>query len=95
MGIVPNPLTIPGLEHARAELGDIWLHYVRGGVQLKKGQYLFDLKDVPNEGLWRCRFKAAWRSSTPWLGLSAVFPDLPPLVYVNRIDRTFDIKNSF
>jgi pimeloyl-ACP methyl ester carboxylesterase len=32
MGILPNPLAIPGLTHARAELGDIWLHYVRGGA---------------------------------------------------------------
>ncbi len=32
MGIVPNPLNVPGLEHARAEFGDIWLHYVRGGA---------------------------------------------------------------
>ncbi len=31
MGLLPNPLTIPGLEHGRAEIGDIWLHYVRGG----------------------------------------------------------------
>jgi pimeloyl-ACP methyl ester carboxylesterase len=33
MGILPNPLTIPGLTHARAEIGDIWLHYVRGGAE--------------------------------------------------------------
>ncbi|MDP2344796.1 MAG: hypothetical protein Q8O67_27865 [Deltaproteobacteria bacterium] len=65
------------------------------GVQLKKGQYLFDMQEVKNEGLWRCRFKAAWRSTTPWLALSGVFPEMPPLVYVNRIDKTFDIMNSY
>jgi pimeloyl-ACP methyl ester carboxylesterase len=32
MGIVPNPLEPPGLTHARAEVSDIWLHYVRGGA---------------------------------------------------------------
>ncbi len=32
MGILPNPFAIPGLTHARAALGDIWLHYVRGGA---------------------------------------------------------------
>ena len=31
MGLLPNPLTIPGLEHGRAEVNGIWLHYVRGG----------------------------------------------------------------
>jgi hypothetical protein len=65
------------------------------GIRLKKGQYLFDIKEVKNEGLWRCHFKAAWRSSTPWMLLSAVFPEVPPLEYVNRIDKNFDIKNSY
>ncbi len=32
MGILPNPLNIPGLEHGRVEVNDIWLHYVRGGA---------------------------------------------------------------
>ncbi len=32
--MLPNPLTIPGLEHGRAEFNDIWLHYVRGGKNL-------------------------------------------------------------
>ena len=31
MGLLPNPLEPPGLTHARAEFGGIWLHYVRGG----------------------------------------------------------------
>jgi len=31
MGLLSNPLNIPGLTHARAEIDDIWLHYVRGG----------------------------------------------------------------
>lgn len=31
MGLLSNPLNIPGLTHARAEVADIWLHYVRGG----------------------------------------------------------------
>lgn len=31
MGLLPNPLTIPGLQHGRAEINGIWLHYVRGG----------------------------------------------------------------
>lgn len=31
MGLLSNPLNIPGLVHARAEVNDIWLHYVRGG----------------------------------------------------------------
>ena len=65
------------------------------GVRLKKGQYLFDMKEVKNEGVWRCHFKAAWRSSTPWMLVSAVFPEAPPLEYVNRIDKKFDIPNSF
>lgn len=29
--MLPNPLNIPGLQHARAEVNGIWLHYVRGG----------------------------------------------------------------
>lgn len=31
MGLLPNPLNIPGLQHARAAVNGIWLHYVRGG----------------------------------------------------------------
>ena len=31
MGLLANPLNIPGLTHARATIDDIWLHYVRGG----------------------------------------------------------------
>ncbi len=34
MGILPNPLAIPGLEHGRIAIDDIWLHYVRGGENL-------------------------------------------------------------
>lgn len=32
MGLIPNPLDIPGLEHGRVEVNGIWLHYVRGGA---------------------------------------------------------------
>ena len=68
---------------------------IGAGVKLKPNQYAFEVKDVSNEGLWRCRVKVAWRSSTPWLALSAVFPEAPPLEYVNRVDKTYDVMNSF
>ncbi len=32
MGMLPNPLNVPGLEHGRVEVDDVWLHYVRGGA---------------------------------------------------------------
>jgi haloacetate dehalogenase len=31
MGLIANTLEPPGLTHARAEFGKVWLHYVRGG----------------------------------------------------------------
>jgi haloacetate dehalogenase len=52
MGILPNPLTIPGLTHARAEIGDIWLHYVRGGAD--EARTLVLLHGFPQSWLmWR------------------------------------------
>ena len=52
MGIVPNPLTIPGLTHARAVVGDIWLHYVRGGADAERTLVL--LHGFPQSWLmWR------------------------------------------
>jgi len=52
MGILPNPITLPGLTHARAELGDIWLHYVRGGAD--EARTLVLLHGFPQSWLmWR------------------------------------------
>src|SRR6476620_65129 len=52
MGILPNPLNVPGLEHARAEFGDIWLHYVRGGAD--EARTLVLLHGFPQSWLmWR------------------------------------------
>lgn len=52
MGIVPNPLSIPGLTHARAEVNDIWLHYVRGGADEERTLVL--LHGFPQSWLmWR------------------------------------------
>lgn len=52
MGLLPNPLTIPGLEHGRAEVNDIWLHYVRGGPD--EAQPIVLLHGFPESWLmWR------------------------------------------
>jgi pimeloyl-ACP methyl ester carboxylesterase len=52
MGLLPNLLTIPGLEHGRAEVNGIWLHYVRGG--LNKAQPIVLLHGFPESWLmWR------------------------------------------
>src|SRR5690349_15734521 len=52
MGILPNPITLPGLTHARVELGDISLHYVRGGAD--EAQTLVLLHGFPQSWLmWR------------------------------------------
>lgn len=52
MGIIPNPLDIPGLQHARAEINGIWLHYVRGGENA--AQPLVLLHGFPQSWLmWR------------------------------------------
>lgn len=53
MGIIPNPLDIPGLEHGRVELDkEVWLHHVRGGAN--EGQPLVLLHGFPQSWLmWR------------------------------------------
>jgi pimeloyl-ACP methyl ester carboxylesterase len=52
MGILPNPLDVPGLAHARAEVNGIWLHYVRGGTN--RAQPLVLLHGFPESWLmWR------------------------------------------
>ncbi len=66
------------------------------GVHLKTGQsYVFEVSDISNEDLWRCHFKAAWKSSTPLLIVSALYPEAPPIQRVHRLDNTYDTKNSF
>src|SRR5262245_49937255 len=52
MGIIPNPLDVPGLEHARPEVNGIWLHYVHGGAN--EAQPLVLLHGFPQSWLmWR------------------------------------------
>jgi haloacetate dehalogenase len=52
MGIIPNPLDVPGIEHARVEVNGIWLHYVRGGTNT--AQPLVLLHGFPESWLmWR------------------------------------------
>ncbi len=52
MGIVLNPLNIPGLEHGRVEMNGIWLHYVRGGTN--EDQPLILLHGFPESWvMWR------------------------------------------
>jgi haloacetate dehalogenase len=52
MGLIANPLDIPGLEHGRAEVNGIWLHYVRGGAN--EAQPLILLHGFPQSWvMWR------------------------------------------
>ncbi len=65
------------------------------GVKLKEGQYAFDFKDNPGASTHRCNYKIAWRSTTPWFGLSDFFPDIPPLRQVHRLDSFHELPKSF
>ena len=65
------------------------------GVTFRKGQYLFNAEPIQNLRLWRCHFKAAWRSSAPWVLLSALYPAMPPLEYIHRIDTEYDFNDSY
>ena len=65
------------------------------GVKLKPGQFAFSAELLPNLGINRCHYKIAWKSVTPWVILSDLFDDLPPLTLIYRIDDVHEVNQSF
>jgi hypothetical protein len=65
------------------------------GVKLTKEQYAFSVERLGNIGFDRCNFKAAWRSTTPWLFVSDFFDGVPPLTLVHRLDTKHDVRLAY
>lgn len=65
------------------------------GVKLKEGQFAFSAEILPNINKGRCHFKVAWKSVTPWLGVSDFFDDVPPLTMIHRLDAVHEIPLTF
>ncbi len=66
------------------------------GVNLKSDQqYLFQLEKRTSLNMWHCRFKVAWNSETPVIGIGELVTELPKIKITHRIDETYEVPIKY